>query len=47
LLAINFDPEDGEDIFLRGGGLLSTDYTALYSKNINCRIEDVAKWCAS
>jgi hypothetical protein len=27
-----FDPEDGDDMFLRKFGSLSTDYTALYSR---------------
>jgi hypothetical protein len=32
-----FDPEDGGDMFLRNGGLLSADYTALYARRYNSR----------
>jgi hypothetical protein len=31
MLVFFFDPEDGDDMFLRNVGWLSTDYTALYS----------------
>jgi hypothetical protein len=32
LLGFFFDPEDGENMFLRNVGGLSTDYTALYPR---------------
>jgi hypothetical protein len=35
LLGLFFDPEDGDDIFLRNVGWLSTDYTALYHRRQN------------
>jgi hypothetical protein len=31
-LGLFFDPEDGGSVFLRNGGWLSSDYTALYQR---------------
>jgi hypothetical protein len=32
MLGILFDPEDGDDMFLRNAGLISTDYMAPYPR---------------
>jgi hypothetical protein len=39
LIGLFFDTEDGEDIFIRNVGLLSTDYRALYHRNITVQTD--------
>jgi hypothetical protein len=43
LLGILFDIKDGGDMFLRNVGLLSTDYTELYSETIELFVATVVK----